>query len=101
MWAFARYEIGLKSDEFYAMTPRQFHALADQYRWNQERSELLFAQLAAVTHNTGFRTTEKPLEVQDFMPSRWGAAAKKRSRRMSRKKIADGVRAAMGAWVKQ
>jgi hypothetical protein len=83
------------------MTPRQFHALAERHRWGQERNELLFAQLAAAVHNTGFRTTEKPLEIQEFMPSRWGLLARKRRKRMSRKAVADGVRSAMGAFMRQ
>ena len=90
----------MTAEEFFAMTPRQFHALAERHRWGQERNELLFAQLTAVVHNTGFRTTEKPIEVREFMPSQWGKLARKKRRNESRKAVADGIRKAMGAFMK-
>jgi len=82
------------------MTPRQFHALAEHHKWEHERTEVLFAQLTKEVHNTGFRTSEKPTEMREFMPSQWGVIARKRRKGMSRKAVADGVRAAMGAFMK-
>ena len=74
MWSCARYDLSLTSDEFYELTPRQFDALLKRHHHRVESNELLFAQLTSWVANTGFRSTEKPTQPKDFMPSQWAKA---------------------------
>lgn len=66
-----------------------------------EWQELLFAQLIAWTVNTGMCRPKKPVEVKDFMPSRWGAASaapaprKNRISKQRQQEIADSFRRLM------
>jgi hypothetical protein len=67
-------ELGLTSDEFYGMTPRQFDALARAHRRAKRRmvehTEYLFGQLTAMVANTGFRGWNEARTADEFMPSR-------------------------------
>lgn len=62
------------------MTPRQFDYLLKRFRNRRdaatEHTEYMFAQLTSWVANTGFRSTEKPTQVKDFMPSQWGKTTK-------------------------
>src|SRR6185312_12893062 len=80
MWAIARYDLGLTSDEFYALTPRQFDALLKRKEHADTMQEFLFGQLAAMTANFSMAPPKKPARPQDFMPSQWGKAAKPKRR---------------------
>ena len=97
MWAFARQDLRLSAEEFYALTPRQFHAMADRHQQGREHQELLFAQLTSWVAYTGFKSTKERIPERQFMPSQWGSAAPKRrkKRRRSRAAIADEIRATM------
>jgi hypothetical protein len=75
LWSCARYDLHLSSEEFYALTPRQFDALIKRHRHTVESNELLLGQLTSWVANTGFRSTEKPTHPEDFMPSQWGKAS--------------------------
>src|SRR6202042_2926983 len=75
LWSCARYDLHLSSEEFYALTPRQFDALIKRHRHTVESNELLLGQLTSWVANTGFRSTEKPTHPHDFMPSQWGKAS--------------------------
>ncbi|MGC1783479.1 MAG: hypothetical protein WA708_13230 [Acidobacteriaceae bacterium] len=102
LWAFARQDLKLTSAEFYALTPRQFDALAGRHRQTVEHGELLFAQLTAWVVNTGFRSTKRPVQAKDFMPSQSGAQKpRKRKRLRSRQAIADEIRATMAHFLKK
>ena len=91
-WSIARYDLGLSSDEFFSITPRQFDALLKRHRYKVESTEFMFAQLTSWIANTGFRSTEKPTSAFDFMPSQWRKKAKQKAQdpkkpvRMTKKK---------------
>ena len=103
-WSCARYNLGLTDVEFYLLTPRKFDALLKRHRHKVESQELLFGQLTSWMVNTAFRTTEKPTEITDFMPSRWNAIqAHKRqtkSKRRKRATIATEVRSVMAHFMR-
>jgi hypothetical protein len=69
IWSIARYDLGLSSDEFYAMTPRMLDALLrrkERESWNRE---LLFGQLVSVFINHSMSPPKKAASPADFMPS--------------------------------
>jgi len=78
MWSSAKYDLGLTSEEFFALTPRQFDALQKRHKSKAESNELLFGQLTSWVANTGFRSTEKPTKPADFMPSKWANKAEQK-----------------------
>jgi hypothetical protein len=79
MWSCARYDLHLSDDDFYSLTPRQFDSLLKRHRNKVIDTEFLFANLTSWVANTGFRSTEKPTEPKDFMPSEWRKQALKPS----------------------
>jgi len=88
MWAIARYDLGLTSDEFYALTPRQFDALLKRKEHADTMQEFLFGQLASVTANFSMSRPKNPTTPQDFMPSQWKSAKpKRRTRRTIARKL--------------
>jgi hypothetical protein len=78
MWSIARYDLNLTSDEFYALTPRQFNALLKRKEHADTMREFLFGQLASVTANFSMARPKKPTTPQDFMPSQWKSTKPKR-----------------------
>ena len=65
MWSFGRYGLGLSEESFWALTPRQFSALSKQYEREQEQLDRRVALVACVIANSH---SEKPHEIEDFMP---------------------------------
>lgn len=96
-------ELGLSSDEFYAITPRQLDALARAHqrrlRREVEHREFMFAQVTAMVANTGFRGWEKPRQPLEFMPSRVLEA--KRAPRINRQAVARDLRGVMAQLMAQ
>lgn len=99
MWSFALFDLHLTNEEFYSLTPLQYDALVKRHRRKVESDEFLFAQVTSWIANTGFRTTEKPTQAKEFMPSQWGKSASlattpkpaAKPTRMTRKRRADVV----------
>ena len=73
LWSFARVEFGMGEREFYRLSFRQFDALRNRLREQQERRdglmEYMLAQVVAMQANTGFRGWKEWKDVEDFMPS--------------------------------
>lgn len=69
-------DLGLSSDEFYGLTPRQFDALCTQHqrrrriarRESDQVVAVMMSQLIAMVANTGFRKFERPRQPEEFMP---------------------------------
>jgi hypothetical protein len=95
-WSFARHDLGLTSDEFYALTLRQLSALRKRHEQRVGHDEFMLAQLTAYAINFSYRAPKKPVEPRDFMPSQIGkhrsSQAKPRMTRKRRRAIADAFR---------
>jgi hypothetical protein len=75
MWAVARFDLSLTSDEFYALTPRQFDALVKRHERKNEHIEFLFAQLTSYGINFSMCRPQEPTSPRDFMPSQFDKEA--------------------------
>ena len=66
-WAIARHDLGLSSEEWLEMTPRQVHALLKRQVVEWQREELLVGIIASTTANFSFCRPTEPLEAESFM----------------------------------
>jgi len=92
-WSTAVVRLGLTSDEFFRLTPRQLRVLADK-DWErmesqQEHAELLIGILAAATVNHSFCRPKEPKAPADFMPSQ---KTKSKVKEHQRQSVADSIR---------
>jgi hypothetical protein len=94
----ARVHLGLTDEEFYALTPRQFHLLIDQHRERVEHQELLAGTVASAVANWSMKSPKEPLCAADFMPSRRDRE-KEKPRRVNRRRVATRVRAFLAAQI--
>jgi hypothetical protein len=72
----ARVTLGLTTEEFLRLTPRQFAALQDVAVEREEAMDARFAVLSCLIANAHRGKRRKPFRVQDFMPQRRKAEAK-------------------------
>lgn len=93
----AVYDYGLTSEEFYDLTPRQFHALTLRHKEAHERVEMLMGITTAAQVNHSFCTPKKPYCPADFMPSQLVKREQKapKPKRWTRQGFADQIRAAL------
>jgi len=75
----------LTDEEFWSITPKQFHLLLDKHEQQVEHQELLFGQLTSTVINWGFCRPEQPAKPRDYMPSQWAQLYNVRKPRLSRK----------------
>lgn len=72
-WSTAVVRLGLTTEEFFRLTPRQLRVLADKdserIEQQREHAELLNGILAAATVNHSFCRPKEPKAPADFMPS--------------------------------
>jgi hypothetical protein len=87
MWSVARYDLGLTSEDFYALTPRQFDALVKRRERDAQEQEFLTAQLTAAVVNFSMCHPKEPVSPRDFMPSEFGKPARKPKRVRITKKL--------------
>lgn len=89
--------MGLTSEEFFELTPRQFHALVLRYKERNERAELLMGIQTAVLANHSYCAPKKPYSAYDFMPSKSGEREREapKPKKFNRQKFADSIRTAM------
>jgi hypothetical protein len=88
-----RITLGLTNEEFFALTPRQFHLLVAQHRERMEHQELLAAIVASEVANRSQRHPEKWVMPIDYMPSK--ANQKQKTPRRSRSRgqtVSDSIR---------
>lgn len=74
MWSVAVYDLHLTSDQFFALTPRQFDALVKRRERQVEHDEFMLAQLTAYTVNFSMCRPKDAVAPRDFMPSQMGKA---------------------------
>lgn len=86
--------LGLTAEEFYALTPRQYHLLVATHRKRFEHYELLAGIIASAVANWSFHAPKESLKPRDFMPSRLASERPERNR-LNRRAIAAQVRFAL------
>lgn len=69
MWAQARICLRLSSEEFWALTPRQFHLLFDQYRKTLVHREMLHGFTTAAVKNASPWVKDDPAIPLHYMPN--------------------------------
>ena len=68
MWATARHSLGLSTEEFYDLTPRQFHLLAEAHRKRLAHQEMIQAYTTAAIINYSLAAPDDPAQPIQFMP---------------------------------
>jgi len=85
----------LTDDEFYSLTPRQYHALLDQHEHQRAFHEFLFGQVCSTVANWSMASPKEPLQPRQFMPSEWSKeepVRKKSTRKADPQALADKIR---------
>lgn len=79
-------QFGLSKEEFFSLTPREYHALLAQHKLRIRHTELLHAITSATVTNTSMCAPEEPVPFTRFMPSEWSAQIPKtpRKKRMTK-----------------
>lgn len=96
MWTTGRIVLGLTDDQFYALTPRQFHLLLDRKLDEIRHREYLTGLMAATVANFSLGAPKEPVRPRDFaLPLLQDL--KERKPRLNRKKIAADIRAQFNA----
>lgn len=72
----ARHDLGLSTEEFFSLQPRQLDALIRRHERAKQETEFLFAQLGSLVANFSMAHPKKPIEPRDLMPSQWKQARK-------------------------
>jgi hypothetical protein len=85
-----RVVLGLTDQQFFDLTPRQFHLLLDQHRERTKHEEWMVGILAATIANFSGHPPKEPLKPTDFMPS--ARAPEEKPKRINRRKVADRIR---------
>lgn len=75
----ARHDLGLSSEEFFSLQPRQLDALVKRHDRAKQENEFLFAQLGSLVVNFSMSRPKESIQPKDLMPSQW--AKKRRSSR--------------------
>jgi hypothetical protein len=68
-WAQARYDLRLKEQEFWLMTPRQFHLLWERHREEMIHREMIQAFTTAAVINFSLCRPDEAVAPKDFMPN--------------------------------
>lgn len=80
--------LGLTDDDFFALTPRQFHLLKDRHSEVIEHDELLTGIIASVVANYGGMVKpESPKVPTDYMPTQWAKNIKPKKKRKDKNVI--------------
>ena len=90
----ARFYLRLSDDEFFSLTPRQFWALTQRKKEENERAELLMGIQTSVLANHSMSPPKKPYAPHDFMPSKQKEKVQK-PKRFNRQKFANEIRTVM------
>jgi hypothetical protein len=96
--------LGLTDDEFYSLTPRQFHLLLEEHQHVVEHQEMLFGIVASTVANWSMHGVKKPLSHTDYMPSQWmkeKVITRTRKERQKPKILAAKIRVLFAGLVKE
>jgi hypothetical protein len=71
LWSVGVYDLGLTSEAFWALSPREYRALCDRQLEAQRAEDWRFGQLAALVAGVADRKKQDgtPFEPWDFFPS--------------------------------
>jgi hypothetical protein len=71
LWSVGVYDLGLTTERFWALTPREYRALADRQLEAQKADDWRFGQLATLVAGVAGskRSNGTPFEPWDFFPS--------------------------------
>lgn len=90
-WSTAVIRLGLTTEQFLRLTPRQLRVLADKdwerIEQQREHAELLAGMITANTVNYSFCRPKEPKKIADFMPSKWV-----KSTESERQSVANSIR---------
>lgn len=70
MWAFGRFDLHLGEDEFWGLTLREFNALSERHKDNQDWLNYRSALICAVMANMWRGKNTKAFIPNDFMPKK-------------------------------
>ena len=93
MWAQARYDLGLTTEEFWRLTPRMFHMLYARHREALLHREMVAAFTTAAVINFSMGAPKQPVPPVRFMPNHRDTGRIQPARKIDRKAVASGVRA--------
>lgn len=97
----ARFDLGLSSEEFYDLQPRQLDAMIKRWERSEKAAEFMVAQHTACTVNFSMARPKEPVSAKDFMPSEWAdRPAEPKYKRRRRQAIATEIRSVMDNWLK-
>jgi hypothetical protein len=109
LWSTARIDLGLATEEFYALTGRQLDALMRRHLRQVEDGEFMLAQLTAYVVNFSMCRPKEPVAIKDFMPSQWAKQQqagsnkpqkRKKPKRRSRAVIAHELHGVMAHFIR-
>lgn len=66
-WAFARVELAMGSEEFFALSPRQWDAIIEQWKAKKQR-EIALHLSCALNARWGHKDNVLPFSMSDFLP---------------------------------
>jgi len=78
--------LNLSDQEFYRLTPRQFHLLLEVRQQQVEYHELLNGLVCSTIANWSMNAPKKPLPCTNFMPTEWAKADREKPARRKRVK---------------
>lgn len=91
MWAIARYDLHISSDDFYSLTPRKFDALIKRLERAQQHSDYMLAQIVSYGVNFSMCHPKDSVRPEDFMPGEWAKPQPKLHRTRMTRKVKDHV----------
>jgi hypothetical protein len=90
----AIYDFGLTSEQFFELTPRQFHAISLRHVHANERVELLMGVNTSAIVSSSMNPPKKGSCPADYMPSMWAKRQETapKVKKFNRQKFADDLR---------
>jgi hypothetical protein len=87
--------LGLSAEQFYELTPRQYHLLLDRHREREKHKEWLAGVVAAAVANFGMGAPKEAIRPADFpLMLIQDTKPKPKRRRINRQRIAQNIREA-------
>lgn len=96
LWAFGTLDLGLDSDRFWALSPRQFFALVERSNQRLRQSMIGTSQICSLLANIHRPEGHRPYTVEDYLP-KVGRVAGPEADRQRRLENVKRFRSLMGA----
>ena len=68
LWAIARYDLGLTTDDFGELTPALFEALIERRKAESKQDYFRTGLISAAVINTSMAAPKTPVSAMDFVP---------------------------------